>query len=229
MGGKEDDGPSSNGPSSRYTTRPQQGTRLHQTRATPYGRKGQDQVYALRPRITSLARRGKSPNPLPDIKASPEKIRAFSHQESSIRRILRTRTSGTVENSPGDPRQPHNTLQGDGVTRPELYPTSTRPYRWRRGVRSRRSTKSPPTRPRAQTPLPSQVERFSHKRQYLGTRGASETRSRTYRRLLSPIPHCRRIAQKHIKEGPTTTEDDIPPLPTIPLFLLFPHGQTSLP
>src|SRR6266568_7170759 len=189
MGRKKDGGPDSRRPTTRYTTCPQQGTRLYQTRATPHGRKGQDQIYALRPRITSLARRGQSPNPLPDIKASPEKIRAFSHQESSIRRILRTRTSGTVENSPGNPRQPPDTIQGNGVARAELYPTSTRPYRWRRGVRSRRSTKSPPTRPRAQTPLPSQVERFSHKRQYLGTRGASETRPRTYRRLLSPIPH----------------------------------------
>src|SRR6266702_1336589 len=110
MGGKEDNSPSSRRPSSRYTMCPQQGTRLYQTCATPHGGKGQNQIYALRPRITSLARRGQSPNPLSDIKASPEKIRAFSHQESSIRRILRTRTSGTVENSPGDPRQPPYTL-----------------------------------------------------------------------------------------------------------------------
>src|SRR6266702_3262048 len=41
MGGKENDGPSSRRPSTRYATCPQQGTRLHQTRATPHGRKGQ--------------------------------------------------------------------------------------------------------------------------------------------------------------------------------------------
>src|SRR6266571_5200489 len=96
--------------SSRYTTCPQQGTRLHQTRATPHGRKGQDQIYALRPRVTGLARRSQSPNPLPYVQTSPKKIRPLSHQESSIRRILRIRTSGTVENSPGDPRQPSYAL-----------------------------------------------------------------------------------------------------------------------
>src|SRR6266702_4962101 len=54
MGGKENDGPSSGRPSIRYTTRLQQGTGLHQTRTTPHGRKGQDQIYALRPRNPSL-------------------------------------------------------------------------------------------------------------------------------------------------------------------------------
>src|SRR6266702_1027340 len=110
MGGKKDDGPNGRGPPSRYTACPQQGTRLYQTRATPHGGKGKNQVYALRQRITRLVRRGKSPYPLPHVKASTEKIWPISHQESSIRRILRTRTSGTVENSPGDPRQPPDTL-----------------------------------------------------------------------------------------------------------------------
>src|SRR6266702_1916978 len=110
MGGKEDDGPSSNGPSSRYTTCPQQGTRLHQTRATPHGRKGQNQVYALRPGHTRLARRGKSSHSLPYIKTSSKKIRTFSHQEGSIRHFLRTRTAGAMEDTPSDPCQPPNSL-----------------------------------------------------------------------------------------------------------------------
>src|SRR6266704_6551270 len=35
----------------------------------------------------------------------------------------------------------------------------------------------------------------------MGTRGASETRPRTYHRLLSPIPQRRRSAQEDIKSG----------------------------
>src|SRR6266702_1392811 len=42
MGRKKDGGPDSRRPTTRYTTCPQQGTRLYQTRATPHGRKGQD-------------------------------------------------------------------------------------------------------------------------------------------------------------------------------------------
>src|SRR6266581_3267571 len=110
MGGKEDNGPGSGRMTPRYTTCPQQGTRLHQTRATPHGRKGQNQVYALRPRITCLARRGQSPNPLPYVQASPEEIRTFPYQEGSIRRIVRIGTSGAMEDTPSDPRQPPNTL-----------------------------------------------------------------------------------------------------------------------
>src|SRR6266702_6853651 len=110
MGGKENDSPSSRRPSSRYTTCLQQGTRLHQTRATPHGGKGQNQVYALHPRSTCLARRGKSSYSLPYIKASSKKIRTFPHQEGSIRRILQPRTSSTMEDTPGDPRQPPDSL-----------------------------------------------------------------------------------------------------------------------
>jgi len=58
MGGKENNSPSSRRPPSRYTTCLQQGTRMHQACATPHGRKGQDQIYALHPGDTSLARRG---------------------------------------------------------------------------------------------------------------------------------------------------------------------------
>src|SRR6266702_293978 len=125
MGGKKDSGPSSRRLPSRYTTCLQQGTRLHQTRATPHGRKGQNQIYALHPRNPSLARRSKSLNPLPHKQISAKKIRTFSHQKGPIRRLIRTRTPGAVENTPGDPRQPPNSIQGNGVTRPELYPTST--------------------------------------------------------------------------------------------------------
>src|SRR6266702_4998989 len=110
MGGKADNGPKSRRTPPRYERGPQQGTRLHQTRATPYGRKGQDQIYALRPRDTRMARRGQSTYPLSHIKASTEEIRPLSHQESSIRRLLRTRTSGAMENPPGDPRQSPDTL-----------------------------------------------------------------------------------------------------------------------
>src|SRR6266571_3853098 len=110
MGGKKNDGPSSRRPSPRYTTCLQQGTRLHQTRAAPHGRKGQNQVYALRPRVTCLARRGQSPNPLPYIKTRSKKIRTFSHQKGSIRRIIRARIAGTMEDTSGDPCQPPNTL-----------------------------------------------------------------------------------------------------------------------
>src|SRR6266702_4354631 len=110
MGGRKDDGPSSNGPPPRYTACPQQGTRMHQTRATPHGRKGQDQIYALRPRNPSMVRRGQSPYPLSHVKTSAKKIWPLSHQESSIRRFLQTRTSGAMENTPGDPREYPNTL-----------------------------------------------------------------------------------------------------------------------
>src|SRR6266702_6731566 len=104
MGGEKNDGPSSRRLPSRYTTCLQQGTRLHQTRAMPHGRKGQNQVYTLRRRDTSLVRRGQSPNPLPYIQTSPKKIWTISHQESSIRRLLQIRTPGAVEDTPGDPR-----------------------------------------------------------------------------------------------------------------------------
>src|SRR6266702_8784823 len=97
MGGKENNGPSSRRPATRYTTRPQQGTRLHQTCTMPHGRKGQDQVYTLHSRNTHLARRGQSPNPLPYVQTSSEKIWTFSHQEGSIRHLIQTRTSGTME------------------------------------------------------------------------------------------------------------------------------------
>src|SRR6266702_6197146 len=103
MGGKENDGSRSRRPPTRYTTCPQQGTRLQQTRSTSHGRKGKDKVYALRPRNTCLAGRGKSSHPLSHIKTSSQKIQPLSHQESSIRRFLQARTSGTVENPPGDP------------------------------------------------------------------------------------------------------------------------------
>src|SRR6266702_4294156 len=110
MGGKENDSPSSGRPSTRYTTCPQQGTRLHQTCTTPHGGKGQDQIYTLCPRDAGLARRGKSSHPLPHIKTRAEKIWTLSHQEGSIRRLLRTRTPGAMEDTPGDPRQPPDTL-----------------------------------------------------------------------------------------------------------------------
>src|SRR6266702_294440 len=58
MGGKENEGPNSGQPPPRYTTCLQQGTGMHQTHATPHGRKGQNKIYALRPRSPSLARRG---------------------------------------------------------------------------------------------------------------------------------------------------------------------------
>src|SRR6266702_975973 len=88
MGGKKDDGPSSGRLPPRYTTCLQQGTRVYQTRTTPHGRKGQNQVYALHPRNTSLARRGQSPNPLPYIQTSSKKIRTLSHQKGPIGRII---------------------------------------------------------------------------------------------------------------------------------------------
>src|SRR6266702_6364703 len=103
MGGKENNGPKSRRTPPRYERSPQQGTRVYQTRATPHGGKGQNQVYALRPSITCLARRGQSPNPLPYVQVSSEEIRTFSHQEGSIRRIIRIGTPGAVEDTPSDP------------------------------------------------------------------------------------------------------------------------------
>src|SRR6266702_869604 len=110
MGGKKDNSPKGRRTTSRYERSLQQGTGVHQTHATPHGRKGQNQVYALCPRDTSLARRGQSLDPLPYIKTSAKKIRPLSHQESSIRHILQARTSGAVEDTPGDPRQPPDAL-----------------------------------------------------------------------------------------------------------------------
>src|SRR6266702_3227036 len=110
MGGKKDSGPSSRRLPSRYTTCLQQGARVHQTHATPHGRKGQNQIYALHPRNPSLVRRGQPPNPLPYLQISPQKIWTLSHQEGSIRCLVQTRTSGTMEDTSGDPRKPPNTL-----------------------------------------------------------------------------------------------------------------------
>src|SRR6266702_3329914 len=110
MGGKKNDGPSSRRPSPRYTTCLQQGTRLHQAHATPHGGKRQNQVYALRTRNSCMARRGKSSHPLPHIKASAQKIWTISHQEGSIRRFVRTRAPSAMEDTPGDPCQPPDTL-----------------------------------------------------------------------------------------------------------------------
>src|SRR6266702_1513486 len=88
VGGKEDDSTSGGRPSSRYNRGLQQGTRMYQTRATPHGRKKQDQVDTLHPRDPSLVRRSESPNALPYIKTSSKKIWTFSHQEGSIRCLL---------------------------------------------------------------------------------------------------------------------------------------------
>src|SRR6266702_4204596 len=49
-----------------------------------------------------------------------------------------------------------------------------------------------------------------HECQHLGTCGASETRPRTYRRLLSPIPRRRRSAQENIKDGRKQRQQDSP-------------------
>src|SRR6266702_6059799 len=121
MGGEKDNGSKSRQTTSRYEGSLQQGTGVYQTRAMPHGRKGQDQIYALRPGNSSLVRRGKSPYPLPYVQTSSEKIWTFSHQEGSIRRLVRTRTPSAMEDTPSDPRQPPDTLYGDGVPRTKLH------------------------------------------------------------------------------------------------------------
>src|SRR6266702_703219 len=102
MGGKKNKGTNSRRTPSRDNRSSQQGTRLYQTHTMPHGGKGQNQVYALQPRDPRLVRRGQSPYPLPHIQTSAEKIRTFPHQESLIRCIIRTRTSGTMEDTPSD-------------------------------------------------------------------------------------------------------------------------------
>ena len=110
MGREEDNSADSHQMTPRYKGSPQQGTRVYQTRATPHGRKGQNQIYTLCPRNIGLARRGKSPNTLPHVKTCAQKIQTISHQESSIRCLIRTRTSSAMEDTPGDPCKPLDTL-----------------------------------------------------------------------------------------------------------------------
>src|SRR6266702_3076342 len=110
MGGEKDNSPKSQRTTRRYEGSPQQGPRVYQTHAMPHGRKGQDQIHALHPRNPSLVRRGQSPNPLPYVQTSSEKIWTFSHQEGSIRCLVRIRTSDAMEDTPSDPRQSPDAL-----------------------------------------------------------------------------------------------------------------------
>src|SRR6266702_1766152 len=146
VGGKDNEGTLGRPMTTRNKGSKGQGARMHQTRTAPDGRKRKNQVYALQDRGSGLARRGQSTYSLPKVKTSPEAIWTTPHQEGLIRRIIRTRPTTPMEDTPGDPRKPPDTLQRDGAAQAELYLTGTRSYQQRRRVQGRRSPTSTSTR-----------------------------------------------------------------------------------